>query len=209
MLGPEAVSSGGRPTDGPAASGTGRPSSENGEQFKQCMHRRTVGGANQFASWTKCRGCGVRLSTAHKPLLEERRAVELAPTFPDEAMYCDLCGFWLNGQDQYDEHCRRKKHRTNARLQLLTHRRVDCFFSMLPAVCGIGAFILLAILVAGVAAVCGWMGCDQCSSGGTHGAVCFTLLEGRLLGERLLGGLLVVACLAMAKASFMSRASYE
>ena len=131
------------------------------------------------------------------------------PTFTDEAMYCDLCEFWLNGQDQYDEHCRRKKHRTNARLQKLTHRRVDCFFNMLPGLCAIGAFILLAILVVGVTAVCGWMGCDQCFPGDLHGAVCFALLEGRLFGERLLSGLLVAACLAMAGASLRSQTSNE
>ena len=207
---PEGAASGaGGQTDSTSADGTSRPPGKGGNRPAPCMHRRTVGGANQFASWTKCRDCGVRLSTALKPPLEERRSVEQAPTFTDEAMYCDICMIWLNGQDQYDEHCRRKKHRTNSRLQKLTHRRVDYFFNMLPGLCAVGLFTLLAALVAGIAAVGGWMRCDQCLPGGSHGTVCFALLEGRLFGERLLCGLLVAACLAMAGASFLSQTSNE
>ena len=207
---PEGAGSGpGGQTDSTSAEETGRPSREGGNCPAPCMHRRTVGGANQFASWTKCRDCGVRLSTTLKPPLGDRRPAARSPAFTDEAMYCDICMIWLNGQDQYDEHCRRKKHRTNVRSQALTDRRVDCFFNMLPGLCAVGAFTLLAAAVAGVAAMSGWMGCEQCFSGGPHGTVCFALLEGRLFGERLLSGLLVAACLAMAGASFMSQTSNE
>ena len=67
MAGHSVVSAGGGQTDGITASETSPRLLWSGERFKQCEHLRTVGGANQFASWTKCKDCGVRLSTTRKP----------------------------------------------------------------------------------------------------------------------------------------------
>ena len=43
-------------------------------------------------------------------------------SWPDEAIACDLCGMWLNGPSQFEDHRRGKRHRTNFKENLRKQR---------------------------------------------------------------------------------------